>query len=331
MDRRKLVVIGGGPAGYTAAIYAARANLEPLCVEGYESGGMIMATDAVDNYPGFVDGVTGPELITLLRAQAERFGTAFLSKDITSIDLSVWPFTMNWTGGELEAESVIIATGATAKRLGLPSESALEGYGVAYCVACDGAFFADKRVAVVGGGDSAMDQAMALAKIAREVVIVHRRDEFRASEIMVDYARAHDNVTFLQPYVVEEILGTEEQRVTGLRLRNTLDAAIRTEQFDGVFVSVGHLPATGLFTPFLDHDSQGHLVLRSGTTMTSIEGVFAAGDVHDRAYRQVVTATGFGAMAAIDAGRWLAHRGGWQTPSAGAPNGQLSNPLMAPA
>jgi thioredoxin reductase (NADPH) len=279
----------------------------------------------VENYPGFADGVTGPELMASLRAQAERFGTELVAKDVKTIDLSTWPFRLDLSGATIEAEAVIVATGATAKRLGLASEEALEGYGVANCVACDGAFFKDKRVAVVGGGDSAMDQAMALAKIAREVVVIHRREAFRASEIMVDYARAHENVSFVQPFTVREILGVDEGRVTGVRLRDESTGAERTEPFDGVFISIGHHPATELFQPFLDHDDHGYLSVLPDTTITSVEGVFAAGDVHDRVYRQVVTAAGSGCMAAIDAERWLGHRGGWA-----AREGVAADPVLVP-
>jgi thioredoxin reductase (NADPH) len=310
-ERRAVVIVGGGPAAYSAAIYAARANLRPLCIEGYASGGMLMTTGVVENYPGFAAGASGPELMMGMREQAERFGTEFLAKDVQSVDLSVWPFRVSFFGADIEAETIIVATGATAKRLELASEEALDGRGVAYCAACDGAFFEGKRVAVVGGGDTAMDQAMSMAKIAREVVVIHRRDAFRATEIMVGYARAHDNVSFLQPYTVQEILGTDEQRVTGVRLRHEGTGAERVEELDGVFVSIGHHPATELFRPFLDHDAHGYLQVTPGSTATSVDGVFAAGDVHDRVYRQVVTAASSGCMAAIDAERWLAHRGGW--------------------
>ena len=310
-ERRAVVIVGGGPAAYSAAIYAARANLRPLCIEGYASGGMLMTTGVVENYPGFAEATTGPEIMLAMREQAERFGCELVAKDVQSVDLSTWPFRVSYFGAEIEAETIIVATGATAKRLELPSEEALDGRGVAYCAACDGAFFEGKRVAVVGGGDTAMDQAMSMAKIAREVVVVHRRDAFRAAEIMVGYARAHDNVSFLQPYTVQEILGVEEGHVTGVRLRNERTGAQRDEQVDGVFVSIGHHPATELFQPFLDHDERGYLFVTPGSTATSVEGVFAAGDVHDRVYRQVVTAASSGCMAAIDAERWLAHRGGW--------------------
>ena len=310
-ERHDVVIVGGGPAAYSAAIYAARANLRPLCIEGYASGGMLMTTGVVENYPGFAEATTGPEIMLAMREQAERFGADLLAKDVKSVDLSTWPFRVSFFGADVEAETIIVATGATAKRLELPSEEALDGRGVAYCAACDGAFFEGKRVAVVGGGDTAMDQAMSMAKIAREVVVVHRRDEFRAAEIMVGYARAHDNMSFLQPYTVQEILGVDEGRVTGVRLRNERTSAQRDEQVDGVFVSIGHQPATELFQPFLDHDDHGYLLVTPGSTATSVEGVFAAGDVHDRVYRQVVTAASSGCMAAIDAERWLAHRGGW--------------------
>lgn len=324
MERRRLVIVGGGPAGYTAALYAARANLKPLCIEGYAAGGMLMTTDVVENYPGFAEGITGPELMLALRKQAERFGTSLLAKDVKEIDLTTWPFRLTLARVEIEAEAVIVSTGATAKRLGLPSETALEGYGVAYCVACDGAFFEGKRVAVVGGGDSAMDQAMALAKIAREVVVIHRREDFRATEIMVEYVRAHENVSFMRPFTVQEILGQDESRVTGLRLREERTGSERVEPFDGVFVSIGHHPATELFQPFLDHDDQGYLWVRPGSTMTSVDGVFAAGDVHDRVYRQVVTAASSGCMAALDAERWLGHRGGWTAREAATADSILS-------
>lgn len=313
MRPEHLVIIGGGPAAYAAATYAARANLRPLCVEGLESGGLIMTADTVENFPGFGEGVAGPELMLRMREQAERFGTRFLTEDVVSIDLSVHPFEISLHSGEVRADAVVVATGATARRLGLPSEDRFDGYGVAYCAACDGAFFEDKRVLVVGGGDSAMDQAMSLAKIAREVVVVHRRERFRASEIMVGYARAHHNISFQTSCTVQEVLGTGDDGVTGVRLRDERTGDERVEPADGLFVSIGHEPATELFLPFLAHDQNGYLAVAAPSTATSVEGVFAAGDVHDRVYRQVVTATGSGCMAAMDAERWLAHRGGWAT------------------
>ena len=324
MERHRLVIIGGGPAGYTAALYAARANLEPLCIEGYAAGGMLMTTGGVENYPGFAEGVTGPDLMLAMRTQAERFGATLVARDVREIDLAGWPFRLSLTDMEIEAEAVIVATGATAKRLGLPSELALEGYGVAYCVACDGAFFQGRRVAVVGGGDSAMDQAISLAKIADEVVVIHRREGFRATEIMVQYADAHENVSFLRPFTVQEILGRAESHVTGLRLRDAQTGLERVEPFDGVFVSVGHHPATELFQPYLEHDDRGYLAVTPDSTKTSVQGVFAAGDVHDRVYRQVVTAASSGCMAAMDAERWLGQRGDWT-----AAVGATAHPLLA--
>jgi thioredoxin reductase (NADPH) len=315
-ERHAVVIVGGGPAAYSAAIYAARANLRPLCIEGYASGGMLMSTGVVENYPGVAGDATGPEIMLAMREQAARFGAELVAKDVHHVDLSTWPFRVSFFGAEIEAETMIIATGATARRLELASEDALDGRGVAYCAACDGAFFEGKRVAVVGGGDTALDQAMSMAKIARDVVVVHRRNEFRAAEIMVGYARAHDNLSFLQPYTVQEILGVDAEHVTGVRLRHERTADERIEHVDGVFVSIGHHPATELFQPFLDHDDHGYLFVTPGSTATSVDGVFAAGDVHDRVYRQVVTAASSGCMAAIDAERWLAHRGGWAAQSA---------------
>jgi thioredoxin reductase (NADPH) len=324
VQHRRLVIVGGGPAGYSAAIYAARANLEPLCIEGYTAGGLLMTTDMVENFPGFADGISGPELMGDLRRQAERFGAEFVAKDVQEIDLQTSPFRLSLFGAQIEADAVIVATGATARRLGLASEDEFDGYGVAYCAACDGAFFEGRRVAVVGGGDSALEQAMSLAKIASEVVVIHRRDELRAAEIMRGYARAHKNIEFRQPYTVQEILGAEGAGVTGLRLRNERTAAEHVEPFGGVFISIGHRPATELFQPFLQHDEHGYLTVAPQSTVTSVPGVFAAGDVHDKVYRQVVTAAASGCMAALDAERWLAHRGGWQaadTPAAVAVTG----------
>ena len=316
-QRHRVVIIGGGPAAYTAAIYAARANLKPLCIEGYAAGGVLVTAAVVENFPGFPEGIPGAELMLGMREQAERFGTTFRTTDVTAIDVTTWPFRLSVFGEELEAETLILATGATAKRLGLPSEDALDGYGVAYCAACDGALFAGKRVAVVGGGDSAMDQAMSLAKIAREVVVIHRRETFRAADIMQRYAQAHENLSFATPFTVQEILGVEEGRVTGLRLRDEATGLEHAAAFDGVFVSVGHRPATALFQGALDHDCHGYLKIAPGSSMTSVDGVFAAGDLHDHVYRQVVTAAGFGCMAAMDAEHWLARRGGWseETPA----------------
>jgi thioredoxin reductase (NADPH) len=316
LQRHAVVIVGGGPAAYTAAIYAARANLKPVCIEGYVAGGVLVTAGVVENFPGFPQGISGAELMGGMREQAERFGTSFRTTDVTAIDLSTWPFRLSLFGEELEAEALIVATGATAKRLGLSSEDALDGYGVAYCAACDGALFEGKRVAVVGGGNSAMDQAMSLAKIAREVVVIHRREAFRATDIMRRYAGAHANISFATPFTVQEILGVQERRVTGVRLRHEGTGLEHEAAFDGVFVSVGHRPATGLFHASLDHDEHGYLKVTPDSTMTSVDGVFAAGDLHDRVYRQVVTAAGSGCMAAMDAEHWLAHRGAWSADGA---------------
>jgi thioredoxin reductase (NADPH) len=306
-DVRNLIVIGGACAGYTAALYAARANLEPLVIEGFQSGGQLMITSDVENFPGFPEGVLGPELMASMRRQAERFGTEFVTDDATRVDFSQRPFRVYVGDDEYRARAVIVATGATARQLGLPSETALQGRGVSYCAVCDAAFYPGKRVVVVGGGDSALEEATYLAKYASEVVVVHRRDEFRASPIMQDYARRRENLTFRTPYVVEEVLGGESGKVSGVRLRHAETGAELVEPADGFFVAIGHDPTTALFLDWLDHDEAGYLVTRDGSTRTNVEGVFAAGDVQDHVYRQAVTAAASGCMAALDAERWLAH------------------------
>jgi thioredoxin reductase (NADPH) len=306
-DVRNLIVIGGACAGYTAALYAARANLEPLVIEGFQSGGQLMITSDVENFPGFPEGVLGPELMASMRRQAERFGTEFVTDDATRVDFSQRPFRVYVGDDEYRARAVIVATGATARQLGLPSETALQGRGVSYCAVCDAAFYPGKRVVVVGGGDSALEEATYLAKYASEVVVVHRRDEFRASPIMQDYARRRENLTFRTPYVVEEVLGGDSGKVSGVRLRHAETGAELVEPADGFFVAIGHDPTTALFLDWLDHDETGYLVTRDGSTRTNVEGVFAAGDVQDHVYRQAVTAAASGCMAALDAERWLAH------------------------
>ena len=304
-DVRDVIIIGGGPAGYTAALYTARANLRPLVIEGFNWGGQLMITSDVENYPGYADGILGPSMMSDFRRQAERFGAEFVTDDVTRVDFSERPFRVYVGSEEHLAESVIVATGASARQLGLPSEQTLQGRGVSYCATCDGAFFRDKIVAVVGGGDSAMEEATFLTRFAKKVVIIHRRDEFRASPIMVDRAREDEKVEIVLNAVVEEVLGEGNGHVTGLRLRDTVTDETREIEADGLFVAVGHDPTTSLFLDWLDHDEQNYLVTEPRSTRTNIPGVFAAGDVQDHTYRQAVTAAGSGTMAALDAQRWL--------------------------
>jgi thioredoxin reductase (NADPH) len=304
---RDVIIIGGGPAGYTAALYAARGNLRPLVFEGFAYGGQLMITSDVENYPGFVDGIMGPELMATMRKQAERFGAELVAGDVSRVDFSGHPLKVYVGDEEHLARSVIVATGATARQIGLASEQHLQGMGVSYCAVCDASFFRAKQVIVVGGGDSAMEEASFLAKFADQVKVVHRRDEFRASKIMIDYARSKDNVEFITNATVEEVLGADEGRVTGVRLRDTVTGEQRELPADGLFVAIGHDPTTGLFKGILDMDEAGYLLTQPGSTATNIEGVFAAGDVVDHTYRQAVTAAGMGCMAALDAERWLAH------------------------
>jgi len=303
---REVIVIGGGPAGYTAALYAARGNMHPLVIEGFSWGGQLMITSDVENYPGYPSGVLGPEMMADFRRQAERFGAELVTDDVTRVDFSSTPFRV-WVGDdEYRAHTVIVATGATARQLGLESERTLQGRGVSYCATCDAAFFKDQVVVVVGGGDSAMEEATFLAKFARRVVLVHRRDRFRASQIMVDRARANDRIEFVLDSVVEEVLGTGDDRVTGVRIRNVRTGETTDLAADGLFVAIGHDPNTALFKGILDMDEAGYIVTRGKTTATNIPGVFAAGDVQDHVYRQAVTAAGSGCMAALDAERYLA-------------------------
>jgi thioredoxin reductase (NADPH) len=313
---RDVIIIGGGPAGYTAALYAARGNLRPLVFEGFAYGGQLMITSDVENYPGFVDGIMGPELMATMRKQAERFGAELVAGDVSRVDFSGHPLKVYVGDEEHLARSVIVATGATARQIGLPSEQHLQGMGVSYCAVCDASFFRTKHVIVVGGGDSAMEEASFLAKFANDVKVVHRRDEFRASKIMIDYARSKDNVEFITNATVEEVLGTDEGRVTGVRLSDTITGEHRDLPADGLFVAIGHDPTTGLFKDILDMDEAGYLLTQPGSTATNIEGVFAAGDVVDHTYRQAVTAAGMGCMAALDAERWLAHSLPAATPAA---------------
>ncbi|SRR5579871_847772 len=300
----KVVIMGTGCAGLTAAIYSARAGLQPLVIEGPEAGGQLTITTEVENFPGFPQGVQGPELIRLMKEQAERFGAQIRIGVVTAADLSKHPFHLTVDDETLEAETLIIATGASARWLDIPSEKPLRGHGVSTCATCDGFFYRGKKVIVVGGGDTAMEESLHLAKMASSVTIVHRRDEFRASKIMLDRARKNEKIHFITDTVIDEVLDPGKQNVEAVKLRNVKTGAVTTTEVDGVFVAIGHVPNTAFLKGQLETDGDGYLITNHGPR-TSIAGVYACGDVQDRHYRQAITAAGSGCMAAIEAERWL--------------------------
>lgn len=302
---RKVIVIGSGPAGYAAAIYAARANLAPLMFTGVQSGGQLMLTTLVENYPGFVDGIMGPELMEIMRKQAERFGTEMVAEDVTAVDFSKRPFEVRAGDVVQEAHTVIIATGATAKLLGLPAESALMGRGVSTCATCDGFFFKDQDIMVVGGGDSAMEEALYLSRLGRKVDVVHRRDSLRASKIMQERALKNPRIEFVWNSVVEDISDVSAGRVTQVRLRDVTTGRVTERPVDGLFIAIGHEPNTAIVRGQLELLPNNYIKVVPGTTQTSVPGVFAAGDVQDYVWRQAVTAAGTGCMAALEAERYL--------------------------
>ncbi len=299
-----MIIIGSGPAGLTAAIYAARANLKPLMIEGEEAGGQLMITTEVENFPGFDHGITGPDLIAVMRKQAERFGTRFITRNVTKVDFTARPFKI-YIGEKLHlAKTVIISTGASAKLLGLPSEKQYMSRGVSACATCDGAFFKNVEVGVVGAGDTAMEEANFLTRFASKVYIIHRSDSFRASKIMLDRARNNPKIEFITNATVDEVLG-DGKSMTGVKLKSSKTNEITEKKLDGLFIAIGHQPNTKLFKDILDMNEVGYLIAKAGSTYTNIPGVFACGDVQDAIYRQAITAAGTGCMAALDAERWM--------------------------
>jgi thioredoxin reductase (NADPH) len=302
---RKIVVIGSGPAGYTAAIYAARANLAPLMFTGVQYGGQLMLTTLVENYPGFVDGIQGPELMETMQKQAAHFGTEMVNDDVTAVDFTRRPFVVTAGAQTYEAQTVVIATGASSKLLGVPGESKLMGRGVSTCATCDGFFFKDQNIMVVGGGDSALEEALYLARLGRRVDVVHRRDTLRATKIMQDRARSNPKINFILDTVVEDVLGVDHGKVTGVRLKSVKTGAVQEKAVDGLFVAIGHQPNTQIFAGQVELLPNGYIKVKPGSTETSVLGVFAAGDVQDFTYRQAVTAAASGCMAALEAERYL--------------------------
>jgi len=301
----KVIIVGAGPAGYTAAIYAARANVAPLMITGLSAGGQLMLTTSVENYPGFVDGVMGPELMETMRKQAERFGTMMIGDDVTAVDFTQRPFVVRTADETFRGHTVIIATGASAKLLGLPGETALMGRGVSTCATCDGFFFKDQSIMVVGGGDTALEEALYLSRLGRTVEVVHRRDSLRASKIMQERAFENPKISFVWDSVVEDILDPKQGKVTGVLLRNLKTGALMERQVDGLFVAIGHQPNTTVFKGQIDLLPNDYVKVVPGTTQTSVPGVFAAGDVQDFVWRQAITAAGTGCMAALEAERYL--------------------------